>query len=166
MNNLVISHMDAKVLKRLENYANSPTKLRAALGKYMKSLGVTPVEHSIAVLEYLFRNRTHPTAEEIFRDLQPKVRTLTRSSVNTTLEILAQLGAIQIVYVDTFDARFDGDTTPHAHLICANCGNVEDIPLLNSISNMIAIPHGCVVNDIQMMCLGLCAKCNRAKKVN
>lgn len=158
--------MDAKVLKRLENYADNPTKLRAALGKYMKSLGVTPVEHSIAVLEYLFRNRTHPSAEEIYRNLRSEVRTLTRTSVNTTLEILAGLGAIQIVHADTFDTRFDGDTTPHAHLICANCGSVEDIPLSNKISDTIALPRGCAVNDIQMMCLGLCAKCNSAQKVN
>ena len=166
MNDLIISHMDAKVLKRLENYADSPTKLRAALGRYMKSLDITPVEPSIAVLEYLFRSRTHPTAEEIFNHLHSKVQTLTRSSVNTALEILAQMGAIQIVHVDTRDARFDGDTTHHAHLICANCGNIEDIPLSNNISDMIAIPDGCVVNDIQMMCLGLCAKCNQSQKVN
>lgn len=166
MNDLIISHMDAKVLQHLEGYADDPVELRAELSAYMKKLGIVPMEHTVAVLEYLFRHRSHPTAEEIYEYLRPRLRSITRTTVNSTLEILARQGAIQIVHVDTYDTRYDRDTTPHAHLICACCGAIEDIPLASNLSNMLAIPQGSTIDDIQLMCLGLCAKCNGSKVVN
>lgn len=166
MNDLVISHMDAKVLERFENYAHDPSKLHAVLTCYMKGIGVTQLEQSVAVLEYLFRHRRFSTAEEVFTNLRPGFSSLTRTYVNITLKVLAQFGTIEIVNLGMSEAHYDVDTPPHAHLICAHCGDIIDIPLSKSISRMITVPHGAVVNDIQAMCLGMCAKCNRNEKAN
>ena len=166
MNNLIISHMDARVLKHFDHYANNPVKLRAALIAYMKRVGITPMEDNIAVMEYLFRHRSHMVAEKIFTELHSTIRTLTRASVRSTLEILAQLGTIEIIHLDTYYMKSEDNTTPHAHFICACCGAIENISLTENITHMIKIPHGARINDIQIMCLGLCSKCNAKKAIN
>ena len=169
MNDLIISHIDTHILQRLENYAGNPSELHTALGNYIASMGIAPAEHTVAVFEYLLHNRSPQTSEEIFQALYPTESSLTRTSVDTSLEILAQTGIIQVVRMDTetYTAkRHNKEAVPHAHLICSCCGAVEEIPMSANVARMVALPRGATVNDMQMMCLGLCAKCSKTQQVN
>ena len=58
--------------------------------------------------------------------------------------------------------RFDGDTSPHAHLICENCGAVVDVydalPEAGELEN-ISKRSGCRVESASVTFRGLCRDC-------
>ena len=58
--------------------------------------------------------------------------------------------------------RFDGDTSPHAHLVCQQCGAVLDVPARmpeEAELARIAQETGCVAQTASLTFRGLCPQC-------
>ncbi|MBS1262668.1 MAG: Peroxide-responsive repressor PerR [Calditrichaeota bacterium] len=82
-----------------------------------------------AVLDVLHRWHDHPTADEVFlrvRKLLPKVSLAT---VYRNLDVLAEQDEIQVIEFPGQPRRYDAVTRPHYHIVCVECGRVEDIHL-------------------------------------
>lgn len=62
--------------------------------------GIKPSVQRLAVMEYLKTHCTHPTADEIFSALSPKMPTLSRTTVYNTLRLLASRGAVLSLDID------------------------------------------------------------------
>ncbi|MED9995395.1 MAG: Fur family transcriptional regulator [Paludibacteraceae bacterium] len=99
------------------------SKVKAYLIKH----DVKPSIQRIAVMNYLFNNRTHPTVDEIFSALSPNMPTLSKTTVYSTLKLLAEKGAILQLTIDEKNVRYDACIDPHAHFICLGCGCVHDV---------------------------------------
>jgi Fur family ferric uptake transcriptional regulator/Fur family peroxide stress response transcriptional regulator len=99
------------------------SKVKAYLIKH----DVKPSIQRIAVMNYLFNNRTHPTVDEIFSALSPNMPTLSKTTVYNTLKLLAEKGAILQLTIDEKNVRYDACIDPHAHFICLGCGCVHDV---------------------------------------
>lgn len=116
-----------------------------------------------AILEALQHTTQHPTAEEIFRTLKPQYPDLSLATVYRNLNHFCERGqAVSLGPVDGFE-RFDGEVSPHAHLICTRCGRVVDIwQGLPSPEEVEAIDreNGCRVEGANVMFIGLCSQCN------
>ena len=131
--------------------------------KYLSEYGIRPSLQRMAVMDYLIRHKTHPTAEEIYSALAPGIPTLSRTTVYNTLSMLADRGAILSLDIDGGRMHYDGDTTPHAHFICTCCGAIHDIMLDEmSISEYsLTPPPGATITNVQIYCKGICSKCNK-----
>lgn len=77
------------------------------------------------IYTYVKNSTSHPTAETIYQALKASTPGLSRGTVYRNLGILAQEG--QIFRMPFPIERYDGDTTPHAHLVCTCCGEVSDL---------------------------------------
>lgn len=95
--------------------------------EHLQQHGIKASPQRIAVMEYLLNHRTHPTADEIFMALSPSMPTLSKTTVYNTLKLLVEQGAVLNLGIDERNARYDGDTTPHAHFRCLKCGTVIDL---------------------------------------
>lgn len=131
---------------------------------YLISHGVKPSVQRLAIMNYLFLHKTHPTADEIYMSLHSEIVTLSKTTVYNTLKLLAEKGAILALGVDDKNMRFDGNISAHAHFFCTKCGKVYDFGFeimakINSLASVSA--EGYRIDDSQLNCKGICSECAR-----
>lgn len=120
--------------------------------------GIRPSVQRAAILGYLMSHRTHPTADEIYRALQPEMPTLSRSTVYNTLWRMAEAGAIDALGIDRVNARFDYSSHTHAHFLCNSCGAIIDTDL-PQLDNAVKGPEGAIIDKVTVTYHGLCPTC-------
>ena len=81
------------------------------------------------ILEALAATTAHPTAQELYQQLKPDYPDLSLGTVYRNLSLFSKQGDVMSVGVFRGQERFDARTEPHAHLHCAQCGRVIDVPL-------------------------------------
>jgi len=82
----------------------------------------------LAILDYLEGNTSHPSAEEIYRAVSKKYRSMSVATVYNTLNTLTKAGALRELTIDPERKRYDPDISRHHHLICVRCHKIVDIP--------------------------------------
>ncbi|SDF65975.1 Fur family transcriptional regulator, peroxide stress response regulator [Sporolituus thermophilus DSM 23256] len=90
-----------------------------------KGFKVTP--QRLAIYNVLAASKAHPSAEMIFHQLQPIYPTMSLATVYKTIEILKELGLIQVLNAGEDSFRYDADTSNHPHICCRRCGRVDDL---------------------------------------
>ncbi|CDM65958.1 Fur family transcriptional regulator [Pyrinomonas methylaliphatogenes] len=129
-------------------------QLRAA------GLKVTPQRY--AVLDYLWSNRTHPTAEEIEAAVNQRFPCASRATVYNTLHALHEAGLVQELYGQGGVTRYDIKVEPHHHFICRRCGLIEDVKVERlSVKARLPLQSGHRVEELDVVIRGLCAKCRK-----
>jgi len=106
----------------------------------------------------------HPTVETLHLRAMQKMPTISLKTVYTTLTELAEFGLIRLVPLGTGSLRVDPDPTPHAHLVCRDCGSIIDQPLEPHLAPAPAQAEdlGFIVEERDVIYRGRCAAC--AKK--
>lgn len=124
----------------------------------LKSKGISPSVQRVAVFEYLQLHHTHPTAEDIFRDLHPAFPTLSRTTVYNTLTLLAAHELVDSFSTDGNVTHYDGQTHCHAHFQCDKCNKIFDFPT-PELAPLTA--EGFSVKSIKLFYFGTCHNCAR-----
>jgi len=83
----------------------------------------------LKVLEYMYNNRTHPTVDEIYRNLRNEIPTLSKTTVYNTLDTLIEAELVRIINIEDNEARYDIDTSNHGHFKCESCGAIYDFKI-------------------------------------
>jgi Fur family peroxide stress response transcriptional regulator len=86
---------------------------------------VTP--QRLAIYEVLANTKKHPNAEMIFGQLQATYPTMSLATVYKTIDILQEIGLVQILNAGEDSFRYDADMSHHAHVRCIECGRVDDV---------------------------------------
>ncbi len=92
-----------------------------------RHLNIKLTPQRIAILDYLKGNKSHPSAEDIYKAVKKEFSTMSFATVYNTLEALKIKGNIQELKIDSNKKRYDPDCSEHHHLICTNCKNIVDI---------------------------------------
>jgi len=92
-----------------------------------KDIGFKLTPQRLAILEFLDGNKSHPSAEEIYRAVSAKFPTMSFATVYNTLETMRKREKILELTIDPDKKRFDPNPTPHHHLICIRCKRIVDI---------------------------------------
>lgn len=90
-----------------------------------KGLKVTP--QRIAIYSYLISTKDHPSAETIFKLLEPTNPTMSLATVYKTLDAFEKVGLVQELNVGEGRSRYDAFVDNHPHLVCNACGNIYDL---------------------------------------
>ena len=124
---------------------------------YLSGYGIRPSVQRIAIMRYLQKNHTHPTADEVFESLRKQIPTLSKTTVYNTLKLFVENGAAAYVGIDEKNARFDGTVGPHAHFRCKECGRIIDLP----IDKKLIVPKefSCDVEETHIYLKGICNQC-------
>lgn len=139
-------------------------ELDAALESLSRA-GLRRTPQRIAIIDALVDDRTHPTAETLWETVRARMPGVSLSTVYDTLHELESLGLIQ--YVPNDDAvRIDPDVSPHAHLTCAACGKVADIPDegATETAREAASRLGHKVERVSVILDGICSSCTRRRR--
>lgn len=120
------------------------------------------------ILEALAATTAHPTAQELYQQLKPDYPDLSLGTVYRNLSLFAEEGDAMSVGVFRGQERFDARTTPHAHLHCAQCGRVIDVPLPDQPEAQLCALAQSATDAKALGCsitfTGLCKTCQQADK--
>ena len=123
-----------------------------------RGLKITPQRQTI--FRVLHSSAVHPTAEAVFDSVRREMPTISLRTVYQTLNDLAAMGEIHAIDLGTGSARFDPHTGPHHHLVCVECGRVQDIEVeFPGVEVPDADAFGFTVNTTEIVFRGLCRAC-------
>jgi len=125
----------------------------------LQEAGFKPSLQRIAILEYLRTHFTHPTVDEIYEALSPSMPTLSKTTIYNTLRNFSQAGLALSLRLDEKTVHYDGDTTPHAHFICKDCGKIIDVAIKNTRLIQIPTLNGAEVQTVEISYYGQCNSC-------
>ena len=125
----------------------------------LQEFGFKPSLQRIAILEYLRTHFTHPTVDEIYEALSPSMPTLSKTTIYNTLRSFSQAGLSLTLRLDEKTLHYDGDTNPHAHFICKDCGKIIDITIHNQ--TLLELPQlkGAKIDSVEISYYGQCEEC-------
>lgn len=134
-----------------------------ALIDRLRSQRISVTPQRIAVLSVLESRRDHPTAEQIYEQVQQQVPAISFNTVYKTLEVFCQKGMVFKVNPLHEVARYDIETANHAHLICRNCHFIVD--LHDEVTPTPSVPlearAGFRVERHSLIFWGLCPQCQK-----
>lgn len=124
-----------------------------------RGLKVTPQRQCIFGL--LHGNAAHPSAEAVYEAARAEMPTISLKTVYQTLNDLAQMGEIQQLDLGTGASRFDPNVDGHHHLVCTQCGRVDDVYVDASALRVSEDQlQGFSIGAAEVVFRGLCPTCD------
>jgi Fe2+ or Zn2+ uptake regulation protein len=122
-------------------------------------------KHRETVLTVVQSSKDHPTARQVFdRSLKRDPR-LSMATVYNSLNFLTTGGYIRRMEAGEDGTRYDGILARHDHLICRQCGRVEDVDVLSTApgqaARLASLSHF-QIEEVSLRVTGLCADCGKA----
>ena len=90
-------------------------------------LAVTP--QRLAIIKVLLDSGDHPRADAIYAAVRVQHPHISLATVHRTLETLCDIGEARKVTMLHDSARYDGNITPHHHVVCVKCRRIRDIEI-------------------------------------
>lgn len=135
------------------------------IAKY-KDMGLRLTPQRIAILKYLDGNTSHPTADNIYRDLKQTNPTLSFATVYNTLQTLREHGEVMEITIDPLRKHYDPNTSPHHHIICISCNDLWDVFV--DYSDVLKLPSnvakGMKTVGVHVDFYGLCKNCQKEER--
>ncbi|HEX6594374.1 MAG TPA: Fur family transcriptional regulator [Bacillota bacterium] len=134
---------------------------------HAQSYKLTP-QREATVKVLLEREEDHLSAEEIYLLVKEKAPEIGLATVYRTLELLLELEVVDKINfgdgVSRYDLRKEGAEHFHHHLVCIECGSVEEIvdDLLGEVEKIVESEWGFLVKDHRLTFHGLCKQCQQA----
>lgn len=134
------------------------------IGLYLTSKGIRPSMQRVKILEYLLKNRNHPTVDIIYNDIKDEILTLSKTTIYNTLKLFVEKDVVIVVNIENNEVRYDADTSIHGHMKCLLCGGIFDFSvkadsiIFNGIEGFDIMEHHIYLK-------GLCRVC-KSKELN
>ena len=114
-----------------------------------------------AIYEYLRSVTSHPTADEIFRQVREVMPDISLATVYKALEAFVAVGAARKLALGAGPARYDARTDDHDHVRCLKCGIVRDVVGTHdsALIRGLRSEDGFEVFDYRLELLGYCPAC-------
>lgn len=130
------------------------------MGK-MKTTGFRMTPQRAGILRLLDGNKSHPSAENIYRRIRRKFPGISFATVYNTLQSLLAAGELTEIRIDRSRSRFDPCTTTHAHLMCVKCGTIADVRAPRRTPVPAGRPAGFSVLRCNVEFYGICPACGK-----
>ncbi|MEK9634233.1 MAG: Fur family transcriptional regulator [Opitutae bacterium] len=147
-----------------------------SFSEFLSSKGLRMTDQRKGVIEALFRQSGHFTAEQLLRDAQNLDETVSRATLYRSLPLLVESGIIRKVDVgqdNKFYALNGQSETFKAQVICSDCNHIEDIdaPFMEWYGKTVSENLGMKVKDQRLQVHAECpdfrksGKCSKSNKV-
>lgn len=112
------------------------------------------------IMEVLNGTKCHPTAGYIHENVKKRIPNISLGTVYRNLSKFKSEGSIKSLDVGTGSEHFDGDTSPHYHVVCTECHRIMDIYEHDEELDRIAKKHfDGVVTGHSLVFYGKCKNC-------
>jgi Fur family transcriptional regulator, peroxide stress response regulator len=134
-------------------------------------LAVTP--QRLAIIKALLGSGDHPRADAIYAAVRVQHPHISLATVHRTLETLCDIGEARKVTMLHDSARYDGNITPHHHVVCIKCRRIRDIEIphldrllagRSELGEFTVLGSSLEIHALCEECGAKVAKANRSKK--
>jgi Fur family peroxide stress response transcriptional regulator len=125
----------------------------------LEASGLRCTPQRFAVMAFLVKQASHPTAAEIFEAVNRADPRCSRATTYNNLRDLVQAGLVREVAVEGRAARFDAKGMRHHHFICDRCGTVEDMEWYDVPKPAAGSLGKRILRQSELIFRGLCANC-------
>jgi Fur family peroxide stress response transcriptional regulator len=91
----------------------------------LKPLGIRLTPQRLAIAEVVVNSADHPTVRDIYERVRAFFPYVTVATVYSTLDLLEEAGIVRGLAFQRV-SRYDANLSPHANLVCVECGAVLD----------------------------------------
>lgn len=118
------------------------------------------------ILEQLQSCGGHPTADEVFERVRKHLPHISLATVYRNLETMSRLELLNKIESAGRQMRFDADAQDHDHIMCVQCGRVEDVPRTEGedLEFWAGQATNFEVTGHRMMYRGICPDCGSANR--
>jgi Fur family peroxide stress response transcriptional regulator len=131
------------------------------LTKLLKEQHISVTPQRMEILKTIMSRYDHPSADNIYQEVRQHLPMISFNTVYKTLETFCQLGLIIKINPLHEVARYDGNVSPHTHMICNRCHKVEDLAW--KWPDEVPLPSpggpGFKVDHVAVHLFGLCSHC-------
>jgi len=116
----------------------------------------------MALLRLLAASDGHPSASQLYEQMQDQFPTTSLATVYKTLNVLKEIDEVLELGFSGDDNRYDGSRPyPHPHLICIRCQKILDpeVSLAQSLIQEVAQSSGYQIVGHRLDFYGLCPDC-------
>ncbi|HEY0501368.1 MAG TPA: Fur family transcriptional regulator [Kutzneria sp.] len=108
------------------------------------------------------RELEHATPEQICQRVQRVTPTVNITTVYRTLELLEKLRLVRHTHLGHGAPSYSVDEHEHVHLVCHNCGQVDEVPcdLLDDLASRLSRGRGFQLDASHLALSGLCRNCS------
>jgi len=119
---------------------------------------VTP--QRLAIVELMDRNG-HISVRDIFSKIQENFPSLSLATVYKNINAMVETSFIKELKIVGQDAKYELSKEEHSHMICKECGKVEDIILETEaiVSSAAKISHY-TIDESSIQLFGVCPACS------
>ncbi|MBM0064521.1 ferric iron uptake transcriptional regulator [Alkalicoccobacillus gibsonii] len=131
---------------------------------HSQSYKLTP-QREATVMVLLEHEEDHLSAEDVYLLVKDKAPEIGLATVYRTLELLAELKIVDKINfgdgVSRFDLRKEGAAHFHHHLVCIECGAVDEIEedLLGDVEKVVERDYNFKIKDHRLTFHGICYRC-------
>lgn len=121
-----------------------------------------------SILKVLKGTTVHPNADWVYGQLKPKFPNLSLGTVYRNLKRFCETGEAVSVGVINGQEHFDGNTEPHAHMVCSECGAIVDIFddfIGQDEADGILAKYGHKIMHTDILFRGVCKDCLTAQQL-
>lgn len=108
------------------------------------------------VYRLLTRERTHPTANEVFMRIKEALPNVSLATVYNCLEALVQHNVIRQVNFDREPSRYCSNLDEHGHFHDEKTGTIHDVKFKSGVSlaDVLDLPPNTVIKDVEITLRG------------
>jgi Fe2+ or Zn2+ uptake regulation protein len=128
----------------------------------LQEKGLKPTFQRLRILEYLQKHNNHPTVEMIYEDLVQDIPTISKTTIYSTLNALAEKGIVCAITITGTETRYGYRSFPHHHFLCKRCGKVIDVDIECPYVKRGKI-SGHRIEELHGYFKGICRECLRKK---
>ncbi|MBP1930259.1 Fur family transcriptional regulator [Ammoniphilus resinae] len=131
----------------------------------LRNNGVRLTPQRYAILSYLMGTTSHPTADEIYRELEDNFPNMSVATIYNNLKLFKEAGLVRELTFGDASSRFDGNTTDHYHCICVSCQRIVDFPYppITGLEQEAQKTTGFLIDSHRLDFFGTCETCQQEK---
>lgn len=131
---------------------------RDAIAYILTRNNVRPTLQRITILEYLTKNQSHPTIDQVYRDLIKVLPNLSKTTIYNTLNVFLEHNVVHSLTIEENEVRIDSTTDSHGHFKCRQCGRVYNFSI-NVDQHQAEELSQFQIDERQVYFKGICAEC-------
>lgn len=145
------------------------TDISTRLHEFMAAcerLGLKVTHQRLEIFRVVASTQEHPDAISVHRRVKKRIPTVSLDTVYRNLKLLASHGLINVVGLSQESARFDGNTHPHHHFACVQCGLIRDFSSESAGAIMVpgeAQAYGKPLS-VHLEVKGICVACQKSAR--
>ena len=93
----------------------------------LRSKGIQPSAHRVAVAEYVLSTREHPSADLVWKRVRERFPWISRATVYNSLNLFVERGLLQRLTIAEDSVVFDPIMETHHHFIDEKTGTIHDV---------------------------------------